>query len=705
MKFVLITLILVTLAKCTALSDDNNKSTVDQDSTRHKYTNRLINETSPYLLQHAHNPVDWHPWGEEALRRAKKENKLLIISIGYSACHWCHVMERESFEDKEVADFMNTHFINIKVDREERPDVDQVYMNAVQLMTNRGGWPLNCIALPDGGPVWGGTYFPKQAWLQNLKHIVQLYLQDSARFITYAERLTEGVQKSELITLNTDEADFTDDLLQDMVGPWMQRVDWVEGGGKGAPKFPMPNNYLFLLRYAFLASDQKVSDYVHLTLKKMAYGGIYDHIGGGFARYSTDRLWKVPHFEKMLYDNAQLVSLYAEAYQATQNPLYKKVVYETLSFIEDEMSGPDGEFYSALDADSEGEEGKFYVWTEAEIRHILKEGFDFFSDYYNVNAHGKWEHDNYILMRKDEDKEISEKYGIDITALNSRLATCKARLKLERDKRVKPGLDDKSLTSWNALMLKGYIDAYRVFGEDHFLQTALKNARFILSVQKQKDGRLNHSYKKGKSRINGYLEDYAFVIEAFIALYEATFDKQWIAEANQLMQYAITYFFDKSSGMFFFTSETDHPLIARKMELYDNVIPASNSSMAKNLFWLGHYYLNEVYINKSKQMLVNIKEMLRQSGSSFSNWGVLMLQFVKPYYEIALVGEHFMPIKNQLDKHYLPNCMYVGSGTEDEAPLLANRYISGKTQIYVCVDNVCKLPVENVDKALGLIRY
>ena len=679
---------------------------MSQHSENYPHTNALIYETSPYLLQHAHNPVDWCPWSKETLECAQKEDKLLIISIGYSACHWCHVMEKESFEDEAVADFMNTHFINIKIDREERPDIDQVYMSAVQLMTNRGGWPLHCVALPDGRPVWGGTYFPKENWLQSLQQIVQLHTQTPEKFITYAEQLTEGVRQLELIKSPSEPADLTLAFLQEVVENWMKKVDLEEGGRKGAPKFPMPNNYVFLLRYGFLTKNTQVIDYVHHTLHKMAYGGIYDHLGGGFARYSTDELWKVPHFEKMLYDNAQLVSLYAEAYQATKKELYKAIVYETLSFVEEEMTSPEGAFYSALDADSEGVEGKYYIWQKEEVQEILKEDFSIFADYYNINSHGKWEEDHYILLRKEAADRMAEKYKMTPDKLHEKMAACRKKLKSVRDQRKKPGLDDKSLTSWNALMLKAYVDAYRVFDEKHFLDRALKNAHFVISRQKQHEGQLNHSYKKGQSKINGYLEDYAFVIEAFIALYEATFDEQWIEEADTLMQYAIDHFFDEGSGMFFFTSRIDEALIARKMELYDNVIPSSNSSMAKNLFWLGHYYMKGNYLSISKQMLMNIKEMFNGYGPSFSNWGMLMLQYVCPYYEVVITGEAFMDKSRALYKHYLPNCMYAGAvGTDHQAPLLSGRFVSGQTKIHVCVDNTCKLPVTNVSEAINLIEY
>jgi len=398
----------------------------------HKHTNSLIHETSPYLLQHAHNPVKWMPWGDEALEKAKKENKLILISVGYSACHWCHVMEHESFEDETVAKIMNDYFVCIKVDREERPDIDQVYMMAVQLMTGQGGWPLNCFALPDGRPIYGGTYFPKKNWINILLNLVDLQKEQPDKMEDYANQLTQGLKLAELIKVNTNETDFKKELIINCYNNWKERFDNVDGGPNKAPKFPLPNNYQFFLRLSTdpsptLPEGERVDllEHINLTLTKMAYGGIYDQIGGGFARYSVDHYWKVPHFEKMLYDNAQLVSLYCEAYAVTKNSLYKNVVYETLEFIERELTAPNGGFYSALDADSEGIEGKYYVWTKEELQNILKDDFNLFADYYNINKLGLWEHDNYILLRNVDDHIIAEEHNISIEELQNKITSFK----------------------------------------------------------------------------------------------------------------------------------------------------------------------------------------------------------------------------------------------------------------------------------------
>ena len=670
----------------------------------HTYKNHLVNETSPYLLQHAHNPVDWYPWCDEALEKAKKENKLLLVSVGYSACHWCHVMEHESFEDTAVARLMNEHFICIKVDREERPDIDQVYMNAVQLMTGGGGWPLNCFALPDGRPVYGGTYFPKQQWMSVLVALSDMYKQEPAKVEEYAAKLTEGIRKSELVMRNEAEAKFSLDTLKETVERWSQRFDNSEGGPLKAPKFPLPNNYQFLLYYYKVTKDEKLLKHIELTLQKMAFGGIYDQAGGGFARYSTDTLWKVPHFEKMLYDNAQLVSLYCDAYRLTKTALYKQVVYETLEFIAREMTSPEGAFYSALDADSEGEEGKYYVWTKEELKNILGNDFDLFADYFNVNNNGLWEHGNYILLRNKSDKEIALQHSLTEEILEEKINELKKKVLKEREKRVKPGLDDKTLTSWNALMLKAYTDAYNTFGEKKFLDAALKNAHFILQKQKRSDGGLNHNYKQGRSNINGYLEDYSFTIEAFIGLYSCTLDEKWLGEARALADHTIAHFHDKNSVMFWFTSGLDKALIARKMEVMDNVIPSSNSSMAKALFLLGTYFDDAGYLSLSGQMLNNVQHDISSYGSGYSNWGMLFLSYAGKFHEVAIVGNSVDEKREQLLQYYLPDMIFAGSPGESELPLLRDRFTEGRTLIYVCENKTCQLPVSEVKEALGLMQ-
>ena len=698
--FALLTLI-ITFTAC--------KSQTKKNMQEHKFTNDLIKETSPYLLQHAHNPVHWHAWNNETLALAKKENKLILVSIGYAACHWCHVMEHETFEDQEAAKIMNENYICIKVDREERPDVDQIYMNAVQLMTGRGGWPLNCVALPDGRPVWGGTYFPKNNFLNALHQIAEAYKKEPEKLEKIATNLYNGVKQSGLVHLNQDKPIFTKADLDQIIKNWKPRMDFENGGRKGAPKFPMPNNYLFLLRYGKQANDQEILDYTKLTLTKMALGGINDQVGGGFERYSTDARWHIPHFEKMLYDNGQLLSLYAKAYQATKKELYKETARDITTFLERELMHPKGYFYSSLDADSLDENGKleegaYYVWTKEELQNLISEDFDLFAKYYNVNALGLWEKGKYHLMRTEEDAVFAKKNHIDVSNLKEKVKKWRQILLSAREKRPKPRLDDKTLTSWNALTLKGYVDAYKAFGDPHFLDIALKNAKFIEKVQLQPDGSLHRNFKNGKSNIAAYLEDYAAVIDAFIALHEVTLDKKWLEIAKQLTNYTFDHFYDDTSKMFFFTSDLENDLITRKMDIDDNVIPSSNSMMANNLFKLAHYYDNKIYSNTAKAMLNNVKNNALSYGSGASNWLLLYSNYIGNFYEIAIVGKEAVSKTNKFQKNYLPNTLFTGSTEPSNLPLLKNRYVDNNTLIYICQDGACQLPTKKVEEALKQIK-
>jgi len=702
-KFKLITTFSLFLFSCSNNGKPQQQTTNSMQTTTHKFTNNLVKETSPYLLQHAHNPVDWHAWNDETLAKAQKENKLLLISIGYSACHWCHVMEHESFEDEAVAKLMNEHFICIKIDREERPDIDQIYMNAVQLMTGSGGWPLNCFALPTGEPFYGGTYYQKKQWMYVLEQVANEYNTNPQKVIDYAHELTEGIQKSELLPKVVNESPFSMEIIETSVVRFLKNIDLEEGGQNRAPKFPMPNNYEFLLNYYYHTKNSEALHAVNLTLTKMAFGGIYDQIGGGFARYSTDSYWKAPHFEKMLYDNAQLVSLYSKAYQLTKNELYKNVVYQTLTFVQREMTAKNGAFFSALDADSEGKEGKYYVWSKEELEQLLNNDFDVMADYYNINSNGKWE-ESYILLRSETDETIAQKHTISVETLQKIVAKSNTILLSEREKRIKPGLDDKTLTSWNALMLKGYVDAYTAFGEKEFLDAALKNATFLIENQLRKDGGLNHNYKNEVSNLDGYLEDYSFTIEAFIALYEATFDEKWLITANNLMEYSIAHFYDETTGFFYFTSNNAKGLIARKMELSDNVIPASNSSIAKGLFLLGEYFYEENYSNKASQMLKNIENQMPQYIGGYSNWAMLYLNYTHSFYEIAISGNDALQKRKEISQHFIPNKLIVGSKSESALPLLKDKFSAQNTLIYVCYNKACQKPVETVSEALEQLK-
>lgn len=684
-------------------------NTKQNNEESHQYTNDLINETSPYLLQHAHNPVNWKAWNEETLKKAKAENKLIIISVGYSACHWCHVMEQESFEDEAVAKLMNDNFISIKVDREERPDIDQIYMNAVQLMTGKGGWPLNCIALPDGRPIFGGTYFTKEEWTKALTELSDLYQKDPEKAIEYADKLTAGIQKSQLIEVNNKEVNFKKSEVDAAVKLWQEHLDYNEGGLIGETKFPMPVSLHFLLRYSVQNNNKPIQKYVQTTLTKMANGGIYDAVGGGFSRYSTDAKWHIPHFEKMLYDNAQLVSLYADAYLVTKDELYKKTVVETLNFVENELMASNGAFYSSLDADSKNkankpEEGAYYVWKKEELQTLLKSDFAVFQKYFNINENGLWENDRYVLFKNQSDHDFALQNKLTLKELDSKVKSWKQILLSARNKRPRPHLDDKTLSSWNALMIQGYVSAYRAFKNPHYKEMALKNANFILNNQIQKDGSLNHSYKNGKSSIPGFSEDYATVGEAFISLYQITFDEKWLHKARQLTDYSLAHFWDKKSNLFYFTSKTSAQLITRKMEIADNVIPGSNSILAHNLFQLGHYYSNENYAKIAQQMLNNVKQDVLESPTEYYNWLDLMLHYTHSYFEVAISGKDAFTKASQLQSYYLPNILIAGATKESTLPLLENRFADNETYIYICVDKACKRPETDPNIAAGKIK-
>ena len=675
-----------------------------EEAQQHQYTNALINESSPYLLQHAHNPVNWYPWGEEALEKAKKEDKLLLISVGYAACHWCHVMEHESFEDTTVARIMNEHFVAIKVDREERPDIDDIYMTVCQMASGRGcGWPLNAFALPDGRPVWAGTYFPKNQWMETMEYFIEAYSNEREKMEEYAAQLTEGIQGVGTFQPTGEEAVFTADQVNTVAERFMNHVDFVKGGRNGAPKFPVPNGYEFLLQYYHLSNNEKALDAVNTTLQNMAMGGIYDHLGGGFARYSTDEDWKVPHFEKMLYDNAQLVSLYSHAYQKTKDPLYKTVVEETLHFIEQELSHSKGGFYSSLDADSEGEEGKFYVWEKEEIDSILADEkvAKIFCDYYEVRKGGNWEKTN-VLHRKKSVEKISSEYNISTTELAEIIQNAKQKLFEARAARIRPGLDDKILTSWTALMIKGYLDAYRAFGNTSYLEIAQKNMDFLLKKQLQNDNRLNRNFKDGKSSINAFLDDYAFMIQALLSLYEATFEEKWLHKADELAAYALEHFEDESNALLYYTSKLDPALIARKKEIEDNVISGSNSAMARNLLHLGTYLYKEAYINRAKDMLHLIAPTLEstEQPNFYSNWCALYTEFAHPLYEVAVIGPDYQSLKASLQSGYHPNALFLGGASEGNMELLKDKLQEGETFIYVCQNKVCQLPVQEVEAAV-----
>lgn len=676
---------------------EKSKKTADSN---YAHTNALINETSPYLLQHAHNPVDWRPWSQEALEEAKEKNKLVLVSIGYSSCHWCHVMEEETFENDSIAKLMNENFINIKVDREERPDVDQVYMTAVQLMKGNGGWPLNVITLPNGKPLYGGTYHTKNQWEKVLTEIVKLYRENPAKAAEYSDMVAQGIQEANLIMPNTDFELLNKDVLIQSVEKWKLTWDTEWGGDMREEKFMLPVNLDFLLDYALLTEDEEVLNHVEKTLDKIYLGGIYDHIGGGFFRYSTDPKWKVPHFEKMLYDNAQALSLYSKAFKVFKKEAYKEVVLGTIAFLEREMKASDGGYFAALDADSEGEEGKFYVWTKEELEQVLGNDFELFADYFNIDENKVWENNSYVLHRLIDDVEFLSENSISSSELKSFKDTWRQKLLSARAKRTRPRTDDKIITSWNALLIEGYVDAYAAFGNPEFLKNAEKLLRNIQSNSYQAN-QLGHSYKKGSKHIDAFLEDYTFLANAALRLYSLSLNPKHLMLGQSLTETVEKKFSDKPSGMYTYNQGND--LISKVIKTDDGVIPSPNSVMANNLFKLGHIYYEPTDITKSKEMLSSMVPFFKEDAYAYANWGKLLSYTVYPYYEVAIVGNNAEKLLLNLEEKNIPNTLLVGSTDPSDIALFEDRFLEDETYIYVCQDNACKLPVKTVEEALKLL--
>ncbi|MFN3403127.1 MAG: thioredoxin domain-containing protein [Cytophagaceae bacterium] len=668
-----------------------------------KHPNRLINENSLYLRQHAYNPVDWYPWGEEALTKAKNENKPVLISIGYSSCHWCHVMERECFESPEVAEVMNELYVCIKIDREERPDIDQIYMEALQTMNLRGGWPLNVFLTPEAKPFYGGTYFPKAQWLHLLKEVARAFRENRKELEESAEAFSQSLTNSEVSKYNLTDinTEFSPQELDKLFQTLERHFDTRIGGLDKAPKFPMPGLWVFLLRYHHFTGNNSALRQALLTADRMAMGGLYDQIGGGFARYSTDTEWFAPHFEKMLYDNGQLLSLYSEAYTLTKDTHYRDIIYGTVTWIKNEMTDSDGGFYSSLDADSEGEEGKFYIYTFEEIESLNIPDKDLLKKYYNISEEGNWEHGYNILYKDLSDAAFSKKHNIPLETLRERVKEWKKNIFDFRSKRERPGLDTKILAAWNGIMLKGLTDAYRATGDEEILELGLKNASF-LSTNLIKGNTVLHSFKE---KTEGFLDDYVFVAEAFIHLYQVTFDAKWINIALSLTENCINHFLDPKEEMFYYTSSGSEKLIARKKEIFDNVIPSSNAVMAHNLYHIGILFNRNEFIDLAKRMTGRMKKALSVDASYLYNWAILYGNLVNPLLEIVISGNNYLEYRKQLENKYLPHKILAGGKDKANLPVLKGKIINdGKTKIFVCTDKTCLAPVESVELAMQEIE-
>jgi uncharacterized protein len=681
--------------------------------------NRLANETSPYLLQHKDNPVDWYPWGEEALKRAREEDKPVLLSVGYSACHWCHVMERESFEDDETARMMNENFVNIKVDREERPDIDSIYMAAVQALTRHGGWPMTVFLTPDGAPFYGGTYFPPipsrgmPSFQQLLLSVVDAYVNRREEVLQNAQAVRDYLQASTAAVTPEAETSGTE-LLDRAAGVLLSQLDRRFGGFGGAPKFPQAMNLEVLLRHHHRTGERSALDGVELTCRQMANGGIYDQLGGGFSRYSVDGYWLVPHFEKMLYDNALLSGLYLETYQATGDAFYRRIAEETLDYVLRDMTSEEGGFYSAEDADSEGEEGKFYVWTPDELEAALDpDEARLAARYWDVTERGNFEGKNILHVARPPEA-VADEFGLSPEELWARIAGIRAKLFAVREERVRPGRDEKILAAWNGLMLRSFALAACVTGREDYREAAIENATFIVEKLIE-DGRIHRSYKDGRARFNGYLEDYTMVADGLVALYEATFETRWLVEADALLDAVSELFWDEEKRAFYDTPADHEELVTRPRDVYDNAAPSGTSVATEVLLKLALFLDRSDYRQRAEDVLDELAGGMEKVPSGFGRLLCALDLSISETREVAIVGDpeaqDTRVLLETVYAGYLPNKIVVGRGPDDDEaggliPILAQRPArDGKATAYVCVHYACQTPTtdpEELSRQLGV---
>jgi len=667
------------------------------------HTNQLIHETSPYLLQHAHNPVNWFPWGPEALQKAIDEDKPILVSIGYAACHWCHVMERESFEEEQTAALMNEHFINIKIDREERPDLDQIYMDAVQSMTSSGGWPLNVFLTPEGKPFYGGTYFPpiaaynKPSWKDILTRISKAYREQRKDVFSQAEKLTEHLvyansfgiekqsQKQELATtLFTKES--CDTIAQNI----LKQSDESWGGFGKAPKFPQTYCIQYLLRHYHFTKDQNALEQALLSVDKMIGGGIYDQVGGGFSRYSTDNKWLAPHFEKMLYDNALLMGVLSEAYQLTEKKVYAEAIQQSMAFIVREMLQAEGGFYSALDADSEGVEGKFYTWSKKEIEECLGHDANLFYEYYGVTELGNWEGTNILWVQKNAEAFTTEK-GIDLLEFKEQISKWNSQLLAVRSTRVRPQLDDKLLLSWNALMNVACCKAYAALADDSYKELAIRNMKFLETKMRQLDGSWHHTYKEQQSKISAFLDDYAYLIQAYIHLQEITGNTDYLIKAKEITRYVIKNFSEEETGYFYFTNQAQTDVILRKKEVYDGATPSGNAVMALNLLILSIIFDQPEWGIRAKKIVLSLGRVILSYPTSFGVWASILQLVVEGVNEVVVAGKDAFTYLPEIVRRYLPNKILQTTQTNQSSfPLLNGKFKEANAAFFLCKNYACE---------------
>lgn len=706
---------LASITKENTMPQEETKSS-SASGRKHKHTNRLIHETSPYLRQHAHNPVDWYPWGEDALKESREKDKPILLSIGYSACHWCHVMEHESFENEDIARLMNENFVCIKVDREERPDLDDIYMKAVQLMTGQGGWPMTTFLMPEGEPFYGGTYYPPvdrggmPGFPRVLESVAAAYKSRKEDVRKNAQELTQAIRTSEI--LRPSKEILSRQLVKNGARMLLRFHDTVNGGFGSAPKFPHALDLMLLLRAHRITQEENMLNAVELTLRKMAEGGVYDQLGGGFHRYSVDEVWLVPHFEKMLYDNALLTRALLETYQVTGREFYKEVAGDILRYVMREMTHEEGGFYSAQDADSEGEEGKYFVWTPDEIKNILGErDGEFFCRVHGVEKYGNFEQGKSILHLKEPMELTAQRENTPFTEFQKRINALKEKLFTEREKRIKQGLDDKILTSWNGLMLSAFAFAYQALGEKKYLDAAEKCAQFFTGKM-MKDGKLLHTYKEGQAKLNAYLDDYTFLTAGFLDLYEACYDITWLERARTLAEKTIELFWDDKKDGLFFTSHDHEKLIARQKNFVDNVVPSGNSVAVLNLLRLWCYTADEVFYDRAQKTLRLSHDLMRNSPNACSLMLCALDFYLEPPKEAVLAGklkdEQTQSMLKELRKCFLPNkvtAVVDGKNSGNTFALFKNKFsLDGKTTAYICTGGTCRKPVNDAAEFLTLLE-
>ena len=677
-----------------------------------KHTNQLIHESSPYLLQHAHNPVDWLPWGNDALARAKNEDKPILVSIGYAACHWCHVMERESFEDESTANFMNQHFICIKIDREERPDLDHFFMDALQAISGNGGWPLNMFLTSDAKPFYGGTYFPpmrvhnRPSWKEVLSQIHQAFQSRRKEIEEQAENLLSYLSKSNQATgfentIYTDTSLFSMDQCQKAFETIMGISDKVHGGFGKAPKFPQTFTIQYLLRYYHFTGDKDAIQQAQLSLKSMMRGGIYDQIGGGFCRYSTDATWLAPHFEKMTYDNALLLVCLSEAYQLNKDPEYKKVAVQTIDFMKREMMSADFGIYAALDADSEGEEGKYYTWAKKEFEEVLKDDAAVMANWFDITEEGNWEGVN--IPRTNEDiEDWAQGQGLDIKTADKKIQNSINLLLAERQKRIRPGTDDKIILGWNALFNHALVKAALAFEEPQWLEIAEQNMKFLLKVfQGTEEYQWLHTYKNGIARYSAFLDDLSYLVQALITLYEPTGNLLYLEKARTILRYIQTNYIDENGTFFYYTPSFQKDVLVRKKDIYDGAMPSSNALMAWNLYMAGILLGEDGWKRQSAQMLLTVREGVIKYPNSFGVWANLMLEMTQGTHEILVLGPEAHEKGTKLLTHYIPNkVVMLGTEIDDQYPLMQQKSLTADTLFYVCRDYTCQLPQKDPHEVL-----